>query len=74
MNGVDGGDTFTLNDLTGVAALTTVNLNGFGGDDLFNFVASSAGALVVNGHGGLGTNVVQGPNSDAIWNVTAASR
>ena len=35
VNGIGGADSFTVNDLTGVASLATLNLNGFDGDDTF---------------------------------------
>ena len=62
MNGVGGDDSFTVNDLTGVASLSALNLNGFDGNDLFTFVPTSAGAVSFNVHGGNGTDTLQGPN------------
>ena len=35
VNGIGGDDTFTVNNLTGVASLATLNLNGFDGNDTF---------------------------------------
>ena len=74
VNGIGGDDSFTVNDLAGVASLTTLNLNGFDGNDTFTFVATSAGAVVFNVHGGTGTDTLQGPNGASTWNVTAANR
>jgi hypothetical protein len=73
VNGIGGDDSFTVNDLTGVASLTALNLNGFDGNDLFTFVAASAGAVLFDVHGGAGTDTLQGPNADSTWNVTAAN-
>ena len=73
VNGIGGDDSFTVNDLTGVASLTALNLNGFDGNDLFTFVPASAGAVLFNVHGGAGTDTLQGPNAASTWNVTAAN-
>ncbi len=73
VNGIGGDDTFTVNDLAGVATLTTMNLNGFDGGDTFTYVPTSAGAFVFNAHGGTGADTLQGPNGATTWNVTAAN-
>jgi fibronectin-binding autotransporter adhesin len=49
VNGNNGSDTFTVNDLTGVLDLTTVNLNGDSEDDTFNVTASSSVTFNVDG-------------------------
>ena len=74
VNGVGGADTFHVIDLPGVASLTTVNLNGFDGDDIFTFEDPSAGGLVFNVHGANGIDAVQGPDAATTWNVTAANQ
>jgi hypothetical protein len=74
VNGIGGDDSFTVNNLTDVASLTTVNLRGFDGNDTFVYVPTSAGAFVVNAHGGPGTDTLQGPNGTSTWNVTAANQ
>ena len=53
VNGIGGDDTFNMNDLTGVASLTTVNFNGLGDNDIFNPSPSTA-AISVNTLGGTG--------------------
>ena len=73
VNGVGGNDEVTVNALAGVASLTTLNMNGFDGNDLFTFVPASAGAVQFNVQGGPGTDTVLGPNAASTWNVTAAS-
>lgn len=73
VNGIAGDDGFVVNDLAGVESLTTLNLNGFEGDDTFTFAAASAGTVVFNAHGGIGSNTLQGPDADSTWNVTAAN-
>ncbi len=73
VNGIGGNESFTVNDLTDVASLTTLNLNGFDGSDTFEFVPISGGAFVFNAHGGTDTDTLQGPNGANTWNVTAAN-
>ena len=73
VNGIGGDDSFTTNDLAGVASLATLNLNGFDGNDTFAYAPTSAGAVVFNAHGGPGTDTIQGPNGASTWNVTAAN-
>jgi CHRD domain/RTX calcium-binding nonapeptide repeat (4 copies) len=74
VNGIGAIDTMTVNSLAGVASLSTLNLNGFDGDDLFNFAASSSSGIAFNVHGGPGTDVLQGPNSAVTWNVTGPNQ
>jgi hypothetical protein len=74
VNGIGGSDAFTVNDLAGVASLTTLNLNGFDGADLFTYVPTSSGPFAFNAHGGPGADTVQGPNGASTWNVTAPSQ
>lgn len=74
VNGIGGADVFTVNDLAGVASLTTLNLNGLDGNDLFTYVPTSSGAFVFNANGGPNTDTMQGPNSASTWNVTAANQ
>jgi hypothetical protein len=71
VNGIGGNDSLTLNDLTGVASVTSVFLHGFDGDDSFSVVQPSAGSLQfsVNGHGG--TDSLQGPNAASAWTLPA---
>ena len=71
VNGVGGSDGFFVNNLTGVAALSTVDFNGFEGDDFFAYAPTSSGAFVFNARGGPGSDALQGPNSASTWNVTA---
>jgi hypothetical protein len=73
VNGINGNESFTVNDLAGVASLTTLNQNGFDEDDTFTYVASSSGGVAFNAHGGPGADTLQGPNSASTWNVTAAN-
>ncbi|MFY9555523.1 MAG: HYR domain-containing protein, partial [Blastocatellia bacterium] len=49
VNGIGGNDIFTVRDLTGALALTTVNLNGGDGDDTFNVTPSPTATINVNG-------------------------
>ena len=63
VNGIGGNDAFTVSDLAGVPSLTTLNLNGFDGDDSFAFVSTSAGVVASNVHGGPGPDRLQGPAS-----------
>jgi hypothetical protein len=74
VNGNGLGDSLTINSLAGVADLTTLNLNGFDGNDTFTYNTTSAGALVFNAHGGSGTDTLQGPAGTSTWNVTAANQ
>jgi CHRD domain/RTX calcium-binding nonapeptide repeat (4 copies) len=74
VNGIGGNDTMTVNSLTGVAPLSTLNLNGFDGDDLFGFATSSNAGIVFNVRGGAGADVLQGPNSAVTWNVTGPNQ
>jgi hypothetical protein len=69
VNGLGGNDSVTVNDLTGVAALSSLLLNGFDGDDLFTFAPASSGALLFAVHGGAGTDTLQGPNALNTWEV-----
>ncbi len=55
VNGIGGSDTFTVNDLTGVASLVSQNLNGFEGDDIFNAMAFPTSAQSVRGGNGSDT-------------------
>ena len=71
IDGIGGADAVTINDLTGVATLATMNLNGFDGNDVFTFNSTSANSLVFNVNGGTGTDTLQGPNGLNTWNVTA---
>jgi hypothetical protein len=71
VNGLGGGDVFTVNDLSGVASLATLNLNGFADDDIFTFVPASAGPIAFNVHGGPGVDGLRGPDAGATWNITA---
>ena len=58
VNGVGGADTLTVNDLTGVASLATLSLNGFDGDDIISASPVQAAALVVNARGGPGIDTI----------------
>jgi fibronectin-binding autotransporter adhesin len=49
VNGNIGSDTFTVNDLAGVADLTTVNLNGNDDSDTFNVTATPSVTFNVDG-------------------------
>ena len=73
VNGIGGDDSVTTSDLTGVTSFTTLNLNGFDGNDTFAYAPTAAGAVVFNAHGGPGTDTIQGPNGASTWNVTAAN-
>jgi hypothetical protein len=73
VNGIVGDDSVIVNALTGVVHLTTLNLNGFDGNDTFTYVPTSAGAFVFSAHGGSGTDTLQGPTGATTWNVTAAN-
>ena len=57
VNGIGGDDTFNLNDLAGVASVTTVNFNGLAGNDVFN-PSPSAATVNVNTLGGAGTDIL----------------
>ncbi len=75
VNGIGGNDTFNVNDLTGVASLTTLNLNGFEGNEDYVYVPSSAGAVTFNAHAGTGDgDTLTGPNVANTWNVTAPNQ
>jgi len=49
VNGVGGDDSFTVNDLAGVASLATLRLYGFDGNDTFNVKSSASVTPSVNG-------------------------
>ena len=60
--GTLGGSLCHLDPSAELVSLTTLNLNGFAGNDTFSYVPTSAGSVVFNVHGGTGTDTVQGPN------------
>ena len=66
VNGIGGGDSFTINNLTGVASLTAVNLHGFDGADLFS--VRSFPSIAPSVRGGLGADVL---NYDAEFRVVS---
>lgn len=69
VNGIGGKDKFTVNDMTTVAGLTRLDLNGFIGDDSFVF-AATAGAAAAFVHGGPGADSLTGTNSGLTYDVT----
>jgi hypothetical protein len=65
-----GNDSTTVDSLTGVASLSTLNVNGFDGNDTAIMVPTSTGTIAVNVHGGNGTDTLTGPDGAATWNIT----
>jgi fibronectin-binding autotransporter adhesin len=67
VNGVGGKETFTVNDLTGVADVTAIQFNGLAGEDTFAVAAVPAG-ITVTVRGGVGNDTVTvgGPSMDSI--------
>jgi hypothetical protein len=57
-NGLSGNDSFWIDDLSGVASLTTLNENGWGGDDWFGLQSVVPAGVAVNVHGGGGTDTI----------------
>ncbi len=78
INGLGGSDIPNITDLTGVASLTTVNENGFEGNDRFVFQSAVPASVAVNIDGGGGTDTISPstlfvPPLGFTWNVTAAN-
>ena len=73
VNGIGGDDSFTVNDLTGVASLATLNLNGFDGNDTFAYAPPRPVRSCSTPMAAPAPTRCQGPNGASTWNVTAAN-